>query len=183
MLAYVFWHWPLPSADHYRQRLVEFHNRLGTFPPERFLGSTSAQISDAPWMPGVAQAFEDWYFVEDFAALGLLNDAAASGPRQAHHDEAARLANGGSGGLYALCSGEVLGTPPPASLWFGKPSGFSYLQFHAALDEALSSVPHALWQRQLVFGPAAEYCLHTTADPALPSAIAPVTVRSRSIFP
>lgn len=183
MLAYVFWHWPLPGADHYTQRLVEFHNRLSTFPPERFLGSTSAHIAGAPWVPGSVPAFEDWYFVEDFAALGLLNEAAVSGARQPHHDEAARLAEGGTGGLYALRSGEVLGTPPPASLWFGKPAGLPYPDFHAALDEALSTVPHALWQRQMVLGPAPEYCLHATADFALPSNVAPVSVHSRSIFP
>ncbi len=181
MLAYVFWHWS--TAEHYSQRLVDFHDRLSAFPPERFLGSTSARISASPWLPEGLPTYEDWYFVEDFAALGLLNDAAASEARQAHHEEVARLANGGVGGLYALRSGEVLGVPPPTSLWFGKPANSSYAAFHSTLEEALLTVPHALWQRQMVLGPAPEYCLHATADLVLPAIVSPYAVRSESVFP
>ena len=183
MLAYVFWHWPTPLAERYPQLLIEFHDRLSAYPPERFLGSTAARISGAPWIEGPSDVFEDWYFVEDFSALGLLNEAAASEARQAHHDQVARLAEGGTGGLYALHSGEVLGVPPAISLWFSKPAGVSYRQFHASLEEALFAVPHALWQRQMVLGPAPEYCLHATTDLELPPVISPVAVAAQSLFP
>jgi hypothetical protein len=183
MLAYVFWHWPVTGAENYAQSLIDFHDRLSAYPPERFLGSTTARISGAPWLVDSEEVFEDWYFVEDFAALGLLNEAAPSEARQAQHDEVARLAEGGSGGLYALRSGEVLGVAPAISLWFAKPSGVSYRQLHAALEEALFTTPHALWQRQMVLGPGPEYCLHATTDLELPTMIAPLPVAAQALFP
>jgi hypothetical protein len=186
MLAYLFWHWPLAAADpaEYETRLAEFHARLRSFPPERFLSSTSARITGARWTPNTAvhQNYEDWYLVEDFAALGLLNEAAVSEARKNPHDLVANLAGGGNAGLYALVSGDVLAEPPATNLWFAKPSGTSHAHFHSALDEALSTTPHTLWQRQMVFGPAPEYCLQADEFPPLPTILHPTHVVTEPIF-
>ena len=77
MLAYVFWHWPDPSVDRarYAEALVAFHRALAWRLPAGMRASRVYEIEGAPWVP-VPRAFEDWYLVDDFTALGVLNDAA-----------------------------------------------------------------------------------------------------------
>jgi hypothetical protein len=153
MLAYVFWHWPSPTVEaaRYAEALAAFHRSLGASPPPGMRGSRVFEIEAAPWVP-VARAWEDWYFVDDFAALGALNDAAVSGARRAPHDAAAQLAAGGHGGVYRLLT--ALRDPSvPRTRWFSKPAGLAYPDFLARLPEG------ELWQRQMVLGPAPEFCI------------------------
>jgi hypothetical protein len=161
MLAYVFWHWPAPAVDEarYAEALVAFHGALASAPSAGLRGSRVYAVEAAPWLP-VARAYEDWYLVDDFAALGALNDAAVSGARRDPHDAAARLAGGGHGGVYHLITpsppwGERAGERGPVhrTTWFGKPAGVPYAEFLARLP------PGETWQRQLVLGPAPEFCL------------------------
>ncbi len=186
MLAYLFWHWPQAAADpaEYESRLTDFHARIRSHPPERFTGSTAARITGARWTPNspVHQNYEDWYYVEDFAALGVLNEAAVSDARKAPHDLVAHLTGGGNAGLYALLSGQLLPEPPATNLWFAKPSGTPYADFHTALGEALSATPHSLWQRQLVLGPAPEYCIQAAELPPLPNLLHPIHVIVEPLF-
>jgi hypothetical protein len=158
MLAYLFWHWPRPEVDpgRYSDALLAFHRALSSAAPPGYRGSRVLEVVGAPWVPGPV-AFEDWYFVDDFAALGALNDAAVSGQRRDPHDGAARMALGGAGGIYK----RVREGPPGVLVrtsWFGKPQGTSYSTFLARIP------PAELWQRQLVLGPAPEFCL-VGADP------------------
>src|SRR5712692_4218477 len=98
MLAYVLWHWCGREVEmtRYLEALTDFHRALAADPPAGFRGSRVVSVESAPWAP-VARALEDWYFVDDFAALGALNEAAVAGRRRAPHDGAARLAAGGKG--------------------------------------------------------------------------------------
>lgn len=159
MLAYLFWHWPRPDVDpgRYSDALLAFHRALSVNPPPGYHGSRVMEVSGAPWVPG-ATALEDWYFVEDFAALGALNDAAVSGQRREPHDGAARMALGGMGGVYRLAR-EAAASEPGVVAWFGKPADVGYTEFLARIP------PTELWQRQLVLGPAPEFCLFGAAAP------------------
>ncbi len=80
MLAYVFWHWPAPSVDRdaYAEALLAFHRALLAEPPAGMRGSRVFALDAAPWVPA-ERPFEDWYLLDDFAALGALNEAAVSG--------------------------------------------------------------------------------------------------------
>ncbi len=153
MLAYVFWHWPAPALDaaRYAEALVGFHRSLGGSPPAGFRGSRVFEIEGAAWVP-VECAYEDWYLVDDFAALGALNDAAVSGARREPHDAAARLAAGGQGGVYRLL-GALGPAAAPRTTWCSKPAGEAYPQYLARLPSG------EVWQRQLVLGPAPEFCV------------------------
>ncbi|WP_242342847.1 hypothetical protein [Anaeromyxobacter terrae] len=153
MLAYVFWHWPAPTVDaaRYAESLVAFHRALASTPPPGVRSSRVYELEAAPWLP-VARAFEDWYLVDDFAALGALNEAAVSGARREPHDAAARLAGGGHGGVYRLLAPARGGTLPRTT-WCSKPGGASYPEFVAQLP------PGETWQRQMVLGPAPEFCI------------------------
>ena len=167
MLAYVFWHWPRPDVEpaRYLEALRSFHATLKAFPPQGYRGSRILEVEGAPWAKA-PRAFEDWYFLDGFDALGALNEAAVSGLRKAPHDGAARLSQGGAAGIY-LRRAEGFGALHQAS-WFGKPEGIPYPAF-------LSQVPQGeLWQRQLVLGPTPEFCLFDVTPPA--SAGSPVAL-------
>jgi hypothetical protein len=158
MLAYVFWHWPTPTMDvaHYTEALLAFHRALLSAPPAGMRGSRVFLVDGAPWVP-VERAFEDWYFVDDFAALGALNEAAVSGARRDPHDAAARHAAGGAGGVYRRLS-TAPGVADRAS-WLSKPPGTGYAEFLGRFSGG------ELWQRQMVLGPAPEFCLLGAAPP------------------
>ena len=168
MLAYVFWH--VPGADvgatGYEARLAAFHAALRDDRPPG-LGLTATVAIDAiPWLQDAA-GYEDWYLVDDFAALGVLNAAAVSGSRRRSHDDAAAAARAGVAGLMAHVSGPQLPEAPGWEAWLGKPAGMGYDEFHAELWSALGN-DASVWQRQMTLGPAAEYCVVAPAEHALP---------------
>src|SRR4051812_50056967 len=115
MLAYLFWHEPAPGVDpdRYVELLRAFHAALHGAPPAGFVRSWSVRLDAAPWDGGPAQPFEDWYLVEDWAALGALNEAAVHAPPGPAHDATKALATNGAGGPSAPLPG-----PPP-----GPPAG------------------------------------------------------------
>ncbi|MBV9610385.1 MAG: hypothetical protein JO187_12570, partial [Acidobacteria bacterium] len=108
MLAYVFWHWHRPqvSEQDYEEHLRRFHRALAAEPPRGFISSAAFRVDGARWIPQ-PRTYEDWYLVDDFAALGTLNEAAVSASRKLPHDEVARLAADGTAGVYRLVGGEA----------------------------------------------------------------------------
>jgi hypothetical protein len=140
VLAYLFWHRPrvgVEPAD-YEGRLRDFLERLD-------VPAASFRLEALPF--GSGGGYEDWYLVEDWTALGVLNRAAVSGRPGPAHDAVAELAEAGWGGVYALLRGPA--EPPSAARWADHP------------DDAA----RAVWRRQLVLGPAPEYCLAETGSP------------------
>ena len=172
MLAYVFWHW---KQDHvaegdYRARQRAFHAVLASARPPGFVQSFSFRYSHAPWANDGNDAYEDWYVVEDFEALGKLNEGAVAAERRAPHDAAAANVAGGAGGVYALRAGAAL---PRATIayWFAKPRDMSYAQLFAQLEPLAATPGTGLWMRQMVLGPALEFCMHATRPLSLPAPI------------
>jgi hypothetical protein len=148
-LAYLFWHTPAEGvgADDYESALRGFHDTLS-------VPSASFRLAVLPFEahPG----YEDWYVVEDWRELGELNLAAVAAPRRTHHDAAARRSAHGWGGVYALLRGPA--EPPHAVRWMAKPAHQSYDAFLESLDAG------AVWQRQMVLGPAPEFCLAAASE-------------------
>lgn len=160
-LAYAFWHWKRAEvpASLYESRQRDFQAALAAEKPPGFLRGTTARLRGAAWAAAGGPAYEDWYLVEDMAALERLNDAAITASRRQPHDAVAALAAGGTAGLYGLRGGEPLPLPAFAS-WFAKPSGMSY----PALSELLRPLLEqnvALWSRRMTLGPTPEFCLHS----------------------
>lgn len=169
-LAYVFWHRPTRMATDrsYESDLLTFHDALRTGPPVGFVGSVTFGVDGASWLPAGRAGFEDWYLVRDWAALGTLNDGAVAAERKPHHDRVAGRAQSGIGAMYARHTGD--GPPAAEAVWFDKPAGWSY----ARLNDVLGPLPGddlTLWRRQLVLGPAPEFCLRAQSAPALPPAV------------
>ena len=109
--------------------------------------------------------YEDWYVVEDFAALGVLNEAAVGrGHRTAHDARAPRRP--GHRRIYRLLEG-CAGSRADArvAVWIEKPRGVESPLLAALLGDGMDGAHAGLWQRQLALGPAPEYCLLAAEPP------------------
>jgi len=183
LLAYVFWHWKRPEVTtmDYVDRQRGFHAALVASPAPGLIDSFSVGVSNAPWVAN-SEAYEDWYLVQDFSALGLLNEAAVSSSRAQPHDVAASVAAGGAGGLYGLRCGTALRRPHYAH-WFDKPEGMPYRELFAQLAPVVDRVDCALWMRQMVLGPAREFCLHAGPPVSLLGDLGALVISLRQTWP
>jgi hypothetical protein len=170
MLAYVFWHWPLPTiAVHdYTDRLSTFHQSLHNNAFPAFHSAHVFQIENAPWGPPAQTLYEDWYLVETFAALGVLNEIAVGAANKAPHDQAAHYAADGKAGVYQLCAGDMKPDHAHVACWFGKPAGMTYQTFFSVIRPLVEEHRGTLWQRQMTLGPTPEFCWHARSAPPLP---------------
>jgi hypothetical protein len=170
MLAYVFWHWRYPHIEKlsYQQLLIDFHTALRAQKPVGFDYSTVFQVEHVPWLSMAGEAYEEWYILENSAALDALNEAAITGLCREPHQQAARSAAGGTAGLYRLRASSVI-TTAHVALWFAKPAGMSYETVYQTLQPQIKQSPGTLWERQMVLGPAPEFCLQTPGDTTLPA--------------
>src|SRR4051812_44462374 len=95
----------------------------------------------------MGRGYEDWYLVEDWNALGVPNTPAVDAAHRSEHDAVARDAAHGAGGVFQLQSGELALKDVGDAQW------------SARSPDVPDAPDKALWQRQLVLGPAPEYCL------------------------
>ena len=170
MLAYVFWHWPqsIIDPDTYIQHLIDFHETLAANKPTGFHHSVVFRLRGASWLNTNDEAFEEWYLLDDSAAMDHLNDAAVSGVCEQPHNRVAREAADGIGGLYRLRAGEEQLSQSRYALWVSKPPGVLYNDFYTTLQPITSQPDVALWGRQMTLGPTTEFCLHSVSPIALP---------------
>lgn len=179
MLAYIFWHWPKDDVDRtsYEKALADFHRALKSVKPEGFRRSLVFRISGASWLPHGSRVYEDWYLLEGSFALDSLNTAAVAGECQAPHDRVARVAAGGTAGLYRLRAGEARMAEARFASWLAKPAGVRYLDFYAQLRRWTQRAGVSLWGRQMTLGPAAEFCLCSPRKLKLPASLKASTLR------
>ena len=175
MLAYVFWHWRTTHAEQstYQESLISFHKALREQQPAGFQYSIVFRLERAPWLGRDKDTYEEWYLVESFAALGVLNEAAVSGLCKEPHHQVAKDAAGGAGGIYRLWLGEPGLATAQVALWFAKPDGMSYEQLRAQPE--IASAAGSIWQRQMTLGPTAEFCWHSPHGHSLPKVFEQVT--------
>ena len=168
MLAYVFWHWPQShiDPDTYVNHLIDFHNTLAANKPPGFHESIVFRLRGASWLNTTNEAYEEWYLLDDSAAMDPLNDAAVSGVCEEPHNRVAREAADGTGGLYRLRAGHGQLSETKHALWLSKPAGVSYKDFYSTLEPLTSKPGVALWGRQMTLGPTTEFCIHS-ATPLL----------------
>jgi len=164
VLAYVFWHRPRDgfAVEEYEQAAVAFHRSLARMPPVGTRATAAYRVPEVPWLEG--SGYEDWYVLDDFAALGVLNEAAVGRGHRTPHDRVARHYRAGAGGLYALLEGDApcpAGTPGEAApaTWVARPPGSTERALGDLLGDGMDPERASLWRRLLVLGPAPEYCL------------------------
>ena len=164
MLAYVFWHWPQEAVARsaYLDHLADFHQTLAAHRPVGFQRSVVFSIRGANWLNTAGEAFEEWYLLDDSAAMDRLNEAAVSGVCEGPHNRVAREAADGTGGLYRLRAGQEDLAQARFAVWLSKPAGVSYKDFYNGLQSITSQPGVALWGRQMTLGPTTEFCVHSS---------------------
>lgn len=182
-LAYVFWHWPREGASRggYETKLAAFIQSLSVHPPRGLVDASSFRVGGLPWPPVASAVYEDWYIVKGYQSLGRLNDAAVDPSNRRAHRLVANESGGGAGGLYRLVGGRVRPREARFATWLSRPPETTYETFLEGLLEM--ELRSGLWQRQLVFGPAPEFCLHTEGRPSLPATQRGITVEVVPISP
>jgi hypothetical protein len=178
MLAYVFWHRPAAGvdADAYEQALLAFHRSLAHRLPVGTRASAAFRVAELPWLEPVGEpgegpvaGYEDWYLVEDFGALGVLNEAAVGRGHSSAHDAVAHRFGAGAGGLYGLIEGEPCASSlgeASLAVWIARPPSSRRRALGELLGDGIQPEHASLWRRQLVFGPAPEFCLLAGEIPA-----------------
>lgn len=149
MLAYVFWHRPNDGVDRlaYEAAQRDFHEKIG-------MPSACFRLSRLPFSR--KGGYEDWYLVGGWVGLGALNEAAVDVARRSSHDRVAEMATEGWGSVYGLVRG--VSRIPTGVRWLDKRRGRSTDDFLGSQDA------DEVWRRQLVLGPAPEFCFSAPAS-------------------
>jgi hypothetical protein len=173
MLAYLSWHRPAAAVQQaaYEKALEHFHRSLGHRPPSGFRGSAALRLAELPWLSPVegadeaAVGYEDWYLLDDWAAVGVLEEAAvARGHETAHHAIATR-SGAATGSVYRLLEGSARPSVVGVAVWVSHQPGHDRSSPAALLGDGMDPARDGLWRRCLGLGPAPEFCLLAAEAP------------------
>jgi len=174
VLAYLSWHRPAPTVDpaSYERALEQFHRSLAHRPPSGFRGSATFRAAELPWLtsageraPGIGTGtgsgagYEDWYLLDDWAAIGVLEEAAVSRGHLSVHDKVASLSAIATGAVYRLIEGHAGLDGTLLAVWVARSRGREHPSLAALLGDGMDPVAAGLWRRCLGLGPAPEFCL------------------------
>ena len=180
MLAYLSWHRAAPEVEPaaYEQALERFHRSLAHRPPSGFRGSAAFALAELPWLsaaegergPDAGSAdkragYEDWYLLEDWAAVGVLEEAAVSHGHLTAHHKVAALAGAATGSIYRLIEGQAR-LHETAAVWVTRSPGHENPSLAALLGDGMDPRLDGLWRRCLGLGPAPEFCLLASEAPS-----------------
>jgi hypothetical protein len=191
VLAYLSWHRPAATVeiDAYEQALEQFHRSLAHRPPCGFRGSAALRAPQLPWLaasvsatstvdaePGRVHAvqdggYEDWYLLDDWAAVGVLEEAAVSRGHHGAHERIASRAGPATSSIYRLLEGHAELGAARVAVWVSSAPGPERPSLEALLADGIDPSSGSLWRRCLGLGPAPEFCLLAaqTPDGAAPS--------------
>ncbi|HST55361.1 MAG TPA: hypothetical protein VLJ42_05635 [Solirubrobacteraceae bacterium] len=184
MLAYVSWHRPAQDvgASRYEQALERFHRSLAQRSPSGFRGSGTFRAAELPWLAAAAESsasahgttapsgaaddsqppaggYEDWYLLDSWSALGVLEEAAISRGHSSAHDAVASKAEISLAGVYRLSEGHACLADTRVAVWVKRPRGHDSPALADLLGDGIEPERTGLWRRCVGLGPAPEYCL------------------------
>jgi hypothetical protein len=174
VLAYLAWHRPQAGGEveAYEQALERFHRSLARVPPSGFEGSAAFRVERLPWLANAegqkdaAPAYEDWYLLDNWSALGVLEESAVARGHVSRHDALAGMADGLAAAVYRLIEGQAQLQQPRTAVWVSPARGHGPPSIADLLGDGMDGARSALWRRSLALGPAPEYCLLASEPPA-----------------
>ncbi len=195
MLAYIAWHRPADGVDRdaYERAVAHFHSSLAHTPPSGFAGSVAFRAAELPWLaapPPQAPAqygYEDWYLLDGWSAIGVLEEAAVSHGHVRAHDAVASRTGFSTAGVYRLSEGNASPGEGRLSVWVTPAPGHEHPSIEALLGDGMDPSTAGLWRRCIGLGPAPEYCLLAiepsagVADSRLPAGWS-ATVSAREVL-
>ena len=196
MLAYISWHRPAPGVerDAYEQALERFHRSLAHRPPSGYRGSTAFRAGRLPWLgsqpAGAAQGdsapaqaaggraadagsvdgggdYEDWYLLDGWNAVGVIEEAAVAQGHTTAHDTIAQLAGPATSSVYRLGEGHARLAETRLSVWVSRARGHASPTIADLLGDGMDRSTSGLWRRCLGLGPAPEYCVLACEESSL----------------
>jgi hypothetical protein len=183
VLAYIAWHRPAREVEPaaYEQAIARFHGSLAHSPPSGFAGSVAFRAAELPWLTarggssGEIDGYEDWYLLDSWSAIGVLEEAAVAHGHLTAHDAVASRADVSTGAIYRLSEGHTRLADARVSVWVTRGRGHEHPSIEALLGDGMDPATAGLWRRCIGLGPAPEYCLLATeptagvADTRLPA--------------
>jgi hypothetical protein len=189
VLAYIAWHLPAPAvrAAAFEQALERFHRSLAHRPPSGFRGSAAFRAGGLPWLAegagpdpdpvsggpggdsgdaGPVCGYEDWYLVDGWSAVGVLEEAAVARGHQSSHAAVAAMTGVTKGAIYRLIEGLPRLERAPLAVWVKRSPGHAPVTLEDLLADGIEGDAAGLWRRCLGLGPAPEYCLLAAEPPA-----------------
>jgi len=171
MLAYVFWHRATAGVEQaaYEHALERFHRSLAHRPPSGYRGSAALRLPELPWLEPLgggeaAPGYEDWYLIDDWSAVGVLEEAAVSRGHLTAHDAAAARTGAAAGAIYRLIEG-CPRLDAERAVWVKHKPGHEPPSLGALLGDGMAPERDGLWRRCMVLGPAPEHCLLAGESP------------------
>ena len=175
MIAYLSWHRPAAdvAAASYEEALKRFHRSLARRRPSGFQGSTAFRVAELPWAgePGGGEdagggAYEDWYRLDDWTSVGVLEEAAVARGHVSRHDALAAMAALSTGAIYRLSEGQPRLEHARVAVWVTRAHRVALPLLADLLADGACGERASLWRRSLGLGPAPEYCLLAAEEPA-----------------
>ena len=190
MLAYLSWHRAAAGVEPatYEQALERFHRSLAHRPPSGFRGSAALRVAEIPWLvsqaaedgdsdrpsrsvastnaPPARAGYEDWYLLDDWGAVGVLEEAAVSRGHFTAHNRVAALAGTATGSVYRLIEGCARLNSASIAVWVSLAPGHEHPSLSALLGDGMDPELGGLWRRCLGLGPAPEFCLLAAEVPS-----------------
>jgi len=174
VIAYLSWHRPAAdvAAASYEEALKGFHHSLARRPPSGFRGSTAFRVAELPWAGeprgenAASGAYEDWYRLDDWTSVGVLEEAAVARGHVSRHDALAGMAALSTGAIYRLSEGQPRLEQARVAVWVTRAPGQAVPLLADLLADGVCGERASLWRRSLGLGPAPEYCLLAAEEPA-----------------